>query len=73
MWKTLMMCSLLLCGCKEWKKHPDGPVEEFIEAAIEEAVEQGANSLGLELDIEVDFTPETPEPTKRSEAKFKGD
>lgn len=69
MWKTLMMCSLLLCGCKEWKKHPDGPIEEFVEAAIEEAVEQGAAALGIEIDAELDFTPESPELTVRSEGK----
>lgn len=72
MWETLAVCSLLLCSCKEWKKQPDGPIEEFVEAAIEEAVEQGAAALGIEVNAELDFTPESPEPTVRSEA-MKGD
>jgi hypothetical protein len=73
MWKMLITCLLLTTGCRDWKHHPDEPVEEFIEAAIEEAVEQGARSLGIEIEVKFDFTPESPEPTVRSEGIPEGD
>ena len=69
MWKTLMICSCCLLGCGEWQKKPDGPVEEFVETVIESAVEGGAALAGVELDITIDLTPDTPELPVRSEGK----
>ena len=73
MWKTLMICSCCLLGCSEWQKKPDEPVEELVETIIESAVEQGAALAGVELDIKIDLTPDTPELPVRSEGKPKGD
>lgn len=68
MWKKALICSSLLIGCKDWKRNPDGAVEQFVEQALETAVEQGAAVVGTELDIEIDFTPAEPELPVRSEA-----
>lgn len=73
MWKTLIICSSLLLGCKEWKRNPDGQVEELVEAVIEGAIETGAGLAGVDLKVDIDFTPESPEPSVRSEAQPKGD
>ena len=67
MWKNMIICSALLLGCKEWKRNPDGQVEELVEAVIEGAIEQGAALVGVELEVDIDFTPGSPEPTARSE------
>lgn len=67
MWKNMIICSALLLGCKEWKRNPDGQVEELVEAVIEGAIEQGAALVDVELQVDIDFTPESPEPTVRSE------
>lgn len=73
MWKTLIICSAMLLGCKEWKRTPDGQVEELVEAVIEGAIETGAGLAGVDLNVDIDFTPEKPESTVRSEGKPKGD
>lgn len=66
MWKIALICSLSLVGCKDWKRNPDGAVEQFVEQALETAIEQGAAMVGTELDVEIDFTPENQEPPARS-------
>jgi hypothetical protein len=68
-----MICSCCLLGCSEWQQKPDGPVEEFVETVIESAVEEGAALAGVELDITIDLTPDTPELPVRSEGKPQGD
>jgi len=73
MWKNMIICSALLVGCKEWRKNPDGHVEELVEAVIEGAIETSAGLAGVELDVRIDFTPDSPEPIERSEGKPKGD
>lgn len=73
MWKTLIICSLVVIGCQDWNKQPDGAVEQLVEAVIEGAVEQGAAWIGVDVDVDVDFTPEKPESTVRSEGQPVGD
>lgn len=62
MWKKALICSSLLIGCKDWKRNPDGAVEQFVEQALETALEHGAAMVGAELEIEIDFTPDEQEP-----------
>lgn len=66
MWKIAFICSALV-GCADWEKHPDGPVEQFVEQVLETAIEKGAGLVGVKIDVEIDFTPENQEPPARSE------
>ena len=68
MWKIALICSCL-AGCADWEKNPDGAVEQFVEQALETAIEKGAGLVGVEADVEIDFTPENEnqEPPARLE------
>lgn len=61
MWKRLIMCSLVLNSCQEWDKNPDGPIEEWLESIIETFIRKGAVLAGIDVDIKIDFTPESTE------------